>query len=169
MPDFDFEKYMKQLNEQKRLAQEAYETKMQENQAKQAELFHKEMKRISNLPNENQKTELQKLYKRLNDKNAEKLSKKRAAEERSRLALYGTTEIIKPEPVLERPIQPIRTISNPLAKYFGSRKHWENTFFPRSTPGGSARTCRSTKPKNRRTLKSCTTSRKSSTRRHSRT
>ena len=160
MPDrhFDFEIYKAQLNEKKRLSQEEYETKLQDNQAKKAKFFHNEMKRISNLSNENQKTELQKLYKTLNDENAERSSKKRAAEERSRLALYGTTEIIKPEPVSERPFRRIRTRSNPTANYYGSTKHWMKTF----GIGGRKLT------NNRRTIKAYRKTRKSSTRRHNR-
>ena len=171
MPDFDFKKYIEQRNKQKRLAQEEYETKLQENQAKNAELSHKEMKRISNLPYENQKTELQKLYKRLNDENAEKISKKRAAEERSRIMLYGPSGKIQqnPEPnnTLYVPKRTTYTVVPPTTKIPG----WLDTFFPKGKVfSGGKYTLRTKKSfNNRRTLKSSTTSRKSSTRRHSRT
>ena len=160
MPDipFDINKYETQLKEKKRRVQEEYETKLQENQAKKAKFFHNEMKRISNLSNENQKTELQKLYKRLNDENAERTAKKRAAEERSRLALYGTKEIKKTEPVPERVIRSSSGRSNPLANYYGSLNHWKNTF------GIGGRKLAN----NRRTIKASRKPKKYSTRRHNR-
>ena len=111
-----------------RMAEEQ-EQKRRKNELTKAKYFQNEMVRISRLSTENQKSELKALYNKMNAENAEKTAKRLATEERSRMMLYGTTEIKKHEPVIIH-TTPRRTLKNRNNTYFGSWNHWRNTFLP---------------------------------------
>jgi hypothetical protein len=105
------------------------EEKRRKNELTKAKYFQNEMVRISRLSNENQKTELKLLYNKMNAENAEKKANRLAAEERSRMMLYGSEGKVKYEPVIIQNTP--RSTSKRTNTYHGSLKHWKNVFLPK--------------------------------------